>query len=314
MNLSLSFNTVKSVVTSVAGRSGLVLQKYSPEILLGAGLTGMVLSTVLACKATLKVEGVLAESNETINKINDTYERAANPEDTAIDQTSYTDKDKQKDLILAHVQRAVNIGRLYAPAIGLGVFSVAAILASHGLMAKRNTALAAAYAVMQRGYDQYRKNVVRELGPEKDIELATTEYETEEVPNDGPNKDKEPVVLRQVKKMHLPEYAQWFKEGNIWYQRNDPAHNMFTLQMQQNWANDQLRSKGYLFLNDVYVCLGLPATDYGQLVGWYYENSSSVVDFGLNKYNPTWEDFRTGKRADIMLIFNVDSRPVYNRI
>ena len=33
-----------------------VLKKYSPEILLGLGLTGVGVSTILACKATLRCE------------------------------------------------------------------------------------------------------------------------------------------------------------------------------------------------------------------------------------------------------------------
>ena len=39
-------------------------KKYSPEILLGLGIVGVGVSTVLACKATLEVDVVLNEHAE----------------------------------------------------------------------------------------------------------------------------------------------------------------------------------------------------------------------------------------------------------
>jgi hypothetical protein len=48
--------TVKKTIMLTAGRGGLLLKKYSPEILMGLGVVGSVTSTVMACKATLRAE------------------------------------------------------------------------------------------------------------------------------------------------------------------------------------------------------------------------------------------------------------------
>ena len=41
------------------------VQKHSPEILAGVGVVGTVASAVMACKATLKLDDILAETKET---------------------------------------------------------------------------------------------------------------------------------------------------------------------------------------------------------------------------------------------------------
>ena len=58
-----------SKVTSLANRGGLLLKKHEPEILVGLGIVGFGASVVTACHATLKIDDILAEHNETMEKI-----------------------------------------------------------------------------------------------------------------------------------------------------------------------------------------------------------------------------------------------------
>ena len=75
------------------------------------------------------------------------------------------------------------------------------------------------------------------------------------------------------------------------------------LKVQQNYANERLKTKGHLFLNEVRDMLGLPRTKIGQLVGWVYKDGK-YVDFGLNgKLN---ERFNNGDSNTATLEFNVD--------
>ena len=55
----------------ILGSATYTLKKYSPEILLGVGVVGVVGSAVLACKATLKVEEVLDEHTKMTCQINE---------------------------------------------------------------------------------------------------------------------------------------------------------------------------------------------------------------------------------------------------
>ena len=57
MNTEIIINVAKKVL----GRAGLYLKKYAPEILIGAGVTGIVTSTVIACKATTKLNDVIED-------------------------------------------------------------------------------------------------------------------------------------------------------------------------------------------------------------------------------------------------------------
>ena len=62
-------NLKENLVTNFYKCEGLV-KKHSPEILAGVGVVGVVASTVLACKATMKVNDILTDAKEQIDKVN----------------------------------------------------------------------------------------------------------------------------------------------------------------------------------------------------------------------------------------------------
>ena len=124
MNFSNAIQTAKFAI----GRGGLILKKYSPEILTAAGVIGTVGSTVLACKATLKVEDILDEAKKKSNLIN-----AVHDGEIEVD-AEYTDKDYSKDLLVNRTQTAVKLIKLYGPAISLGALSITAILGGQHIL------------------------------------------------------------------------------------------------------------------------------------------------------------------------------------
>lgn len=110
---------------------------------------------------------------------------------------------------------------------------------------------------------------------------------------------------------HGPDNIKvWFNEGCVWWTK-DPQYNKMYLQHQQQHLNDLLRSRGHLYLNEVFDVLGIPRTKFGQVSGWVYEDGNSYVDFGLNSESN--KDFINGKTADALLEFNVD-RLIIDRI
>jgi len=91
-------------------------------------------------------------------------------------------------------------------------------------------------------------------------------------------------------------YSYWFDENSHHFTKAPHAeYNKLFLRFQQNWANDMLRDRGHLFLNEIFDVLGLPRSKVGSLVGWIYEEGVHV-DFGANTPR---ED------GSIMLDFNV---------
>lgn len=306
MNFSNAIQTAKFAI----GRGGLVLKKYSPEILTAAGVIGTIGSTVLACKATLKVEDILDEAKKKSNLIN-----AVHDGEIEVD-AEYTDKDYSKDLLVNRTQTAVKLIKLYGPAISLGALSITAILGGQHILRKRNVAVMAAYKLCEESFNNYRSRVKDELGEEKDRQFYYGMTE-ETVKDKVKSKDgKTKTVTKKVEKApdHLySQYARFFDEANINWDKS-PEQNMYFLKMVQNQMNDKLKARGHVFLNEVYDALGFDRSEAGQLVGWVWNKDNTAmeagdgyIDFGIFDGNDyAKRAFVNGDERSILLDFNID--------
>ena len=306
MNFSNAIQTAKFAI----GRGGLVLKKYSPEILTAAGVIGTVGSTVLACKATLKVEDILDEAKKKSNLIN-----AVHDGEIEVD-AEYTDKDYSKDLLVNRTQTAVKLIKLYGPAITLGALSITAILGGQHILRKRNVAVMAAYKLCEESFNNYRSRVKDELGEEKDRQFYYGMTE-ETVKDKVKSKDgKTKTITKKVEKApdHLySQYARFFDEANINWDKS-PEQNMYFLKMVQNQMNDKLKARGHVFLNEVYDALGFDRSEAGQLVGWVWNKDNTAmeagdgyIDFGIfDGNNYAKRAFVNGDERSILLDFNID--------
>ena len=291
---------------------GFKFKKHSPELLLGAGIVGVVASTVMACKATTKIEGVLAESKKKVETVHKVLE------DPDIPEEKYSAEDGKKDLAIIYAQTGLKLAKLYAPAVGLGVLSIASILTAHNIMNKRNMALSAAYAAIDAGFKDYRKNVIDRFGEAMDRELKynihSEEIEETVVNEDGTTTtEKKTVQVTKLGPGHGSEFAKFFDEYNHNYHPNSPEDNKKFLLDQQRWSWDKLRRKGHVVLNEIYEDLGLPATRAGAVVGWVYDpelepfSDYKRIDFGIfDLYREESRLFVNGYESSILLDFNVD--------
>ena len=98
----MKFNKTEIIthLTRTLNRTGLKIKKHSPEILLATGTVGIVASTVMACKATLKVEEIVDEAKEKIDTIHQVSADPAMAE-------KYSEEDGKKDLAIVYTQTAV---------------------------------------------------------------------------------------------------------------------------------------------------------------------------------------------------------------
>lgn len=299
---------IMSNFTRTFNKVGFQLKKHSPEILVVAGVVGAVASAVMACKATTKISEILDEHKDTVDKIHETVEKAET--DESID---YTVEDSKKDLTLVYFQTGVKFAKLYGPSVALGVLSITSIFASNNILRKRNVALAAAYATVDKGFKEYRNRVVDRFGEEVDRELKYNikAKEIEETIVDEKGKEKTvKKTIEFVDPTDVSPYAKFFDEASREWQK-DPEYNLMFLKAQQQYANDKLRANGYLTLNEVYDMLDIPRTKAGMVVGWVYNSKNPVgdnyVDFGI--YDICKErnrDFVNGYERSILLDFNVD--------
>ena len=310
-------------VTRTFHKVGFQLKKHSPEIMLVAGVAGTVASAVMACKATTKVHEILEETKSEVTQVHEVLERDdlrytdVKQEDGALVRVEkYTEEDSKKDLAIIYLRSGMKFAKLYGPSILLGAVSITSILASHNIMRKRNVALAAAYTAVDKSFKGYRSRVVERFGEELDKELRynikAKEIETTVVDENG----EEKVVKEYIQAADdsnpnfYSDYARCFDNGCTGWTKNSEMNLMF-LRRQQDYANDRLKARGYLFLNEVYESLGIPRTKAGQVVGWVYDaknpRGDNYVDFGIyNLYSEQARDFVNGYEYSIWLDFNVD--------
>ena len=103
------------------------------------------------------------------------------------------------------------------------------------------------------------------------------------------------------------QYDTVFDDGCLGWTK-DPEYNLMFLKNIQDYCNYLLKTKGHLFLNEVYDKLGIPRTKAGAVVGWIYNEKSPIgdnfVDFGIR--NECNNNFVNGYTSDCILDFNVD--------
>lgn len=294
-NLVRSFNKI-----------GFKFKKHSPEILMVAGVIGTVASAVMACKATTKLSTIVDDAKKDIEQVHTVME-----DESYADK--YTEKDGKKDLTILYAQTGLKIVKLYAPSVILGALSLGGILASNNILRKRNVALAAAYATIDNSFKDYRKRVVERFGSEVDKQLKynikAKEIEETVIDENGEEK-KVTTTVDDIDRNICSDYARFFDEASPYWEK-DSEYNLMFLRQQENYANDLLKAKGYLFLNDVYKMLGIEETKAGQIVGWIYDPEHPIgdnyVDFGIyDGTNKSKRAFVNGWERNILLDFNVD--------
>ena len=287
---------------------GFKFKKHSPEILIVTGVVGIIASTVMACKATTKVNDIVDETKETIDTIHDSVGKGLHTSDGE----EYTQEVANKDLAIVYVQTGLKFVKLYGPSVALGIASIGCIVGSNHILRKRNVALAAALTAMETSFKDYRGRLIDRFGKDLDRELRfgikAKEVEEKTVDENG----KETTVTKTVEVVDPNAihsiYSVVFCEGNSGWTRNAELNKVFLIQ-QQNWANDKLRLNGILTLNEVYDMIGAPRTAYGQVAGWVYTEDSSIgdnfVDFGIFDVNNEKAcDFVNGYEKSIILDFN----------
>ena len=119
--------------------AGRVLSKYSPGILTGIGITGMIGATFMAVKATPKA----------------LYLIEAKKEESEVEE-------------LTPVETIKTCWKCYIPATLTTVVSAACLIGASTVSAKRNAALATAYSISEAALREYQEKVVEVIGEKKE--------------------------------------------------------------------------------------------------------------------------------------------------
>jgi hypothetical protein len=326
---------IKTFATSARrayGKGTLLLKKNSPTILMAVGIAGVIGTTILTCKATVKAGDILEESKKNLDEINEAKRIFIDKDITEEEQEKYeivnddgsdkyTEEEYKKEIVTVYSKSAVEMLKLYGPAILVGATSIACLIGSNRILNKRNIAITAAYNVVQNQFDKYRKNVRKDLGEDADrkyrynfeklekgeiinvFDKETGEYKEKEL-------DQDIEVLRSEEYNEYSDYAVIFDELNSTEWKKTVGYNRFFIQSQEQYANYLLHSRGYVVLNEVYDLLGLPHTSAGQVVGWVDGEGDNYISFGLPNMHDTEDD---QFERNFLLDFNVDG-VIYDKI
>lgn len=301
------------VITRAAGKVGLVLSKHSPAMLSVIGGVGVVATAVLASQETLRVKEVIEPHVENLELISATLED---------ELKQYSDQDALHDRTVIYTRLGRDLLKLYAPALIVGVLTVASIAASHRISAKRIAGLTAAYGALDQSYRRYRGRVEQALGKEgmKELDTKIREQAKKDIAERRkPDADISEIGDSIFDLVGASQYAVLYDENAATWNKN---RNLSTsiLRAQENYANDLLNCRGYVMLNEVYAGLGLPQTSAGAVVGWIRKDDGGAdgyITFGdwdANYFDDIYKDVDGVCEARRWILdFNVDG-VIWDRI
>ena len=215
------------------------LTKNAPTILTMTGITAMASSTYWAVKATPKALALKEKAEVEKNKKAGTFKG-----------------DRVSDWIpLTKVEIVQTCWRCYAPAFITGVLGAACLIGANSMNLRKNAALAAAYALSETNFKEYREKTLEEVGEKKEekIRNAVAEEKITKNPMDT-------LTVIETGKGDTLCYdaicGRYFKSSI-----ENLRSNLVDLNM-------SLMKDGSISLNEYYALIGLPEGKFTYYLGW----------------------------------------------
>lgn len=219
----------------LARRFGKVAADNSPAILTGLGVTGTLTAVFLTGKATLKAAHILQVAENL----------------------------RGEDQELDFKQKFEMTWKCYVPAAGSTVLAIACMVAANHVGVRRAAALASAYNIAQRGFDEYKDKVIEKLGEKKEQSLRD-ELAQDRVTRNPPNKSTM-IVTGGGEHLCKDEWSGRYFECEV-----------ETIRGAVNEINFQIIHQDYASLSDFYDILQLPHTQESDELGWNTEKKLEV--------------------------------------
>lgn len=309
----LNVKKLGELALNKTGKVGTFVKKHNAEIFLGVGIVAGAVAVVEAAKAGSKTKAVIDDHKDIIDMIHEEAEDGqitiyCDNEETQV--VEYTEKDVRRDITHTYLHTAGELGKLYLPAATALAASTASILYSYKIIKGRNVALTAAYTALESGFKRYRNNVIERYGEEVDMDMKlgrkTVPVTIEEIDENGKKTKTKQTATVFKDPSEYSDFSRFFDSANPNWKPN--AHyNMQFLKQQQEYATLLLKSRGHIFMNEVYDMLGFERTPEGAVTGWVKGCGDDFVDFGI--YEAGCEAnrrFVNGYEDVILLDFNHD--------
>ena len=267
-------------LSTMAKQVGFTLKKHSPEILTGMGVIGMLGTVVLSVEATPKALLLLEEKKREIN--NDIREEAiANGHDVC----QQIDK-------LTPVDTVKTVWKCYIPAAVTGVMSIACIIGASNVSARRNAALATAYALSESMVKEYKDKIIEVAGEKKEEKVREAVAKTK--------LEKDPIQNKEIIMTDKGEVTCY----DVWSGRYFKS-DMDTMNRVVNELNKRMLDSynGYISLNEFYDEIGLAATKVGNELGWRIDGDRNLIELRF--------DSQIATDGTPCLVVDFETRPKY---
>lgn len=214
-------------LTTILKTSEKVVADNSPTILTAMGIISGVASVVLTGKASVKASQIIREEQERM----------------------------PADWVLLPKEKLVLVWKEFIPATSTGVFAIICVIGANRIGNRRAAAMAAAYAVSEKAWTEYKEKVIEKLGKQKEQKV------NDELAQDRVNQN--PVTTREVIITGNGDVLCYDTITGRYFQSNVEA-----LRKAQNDVNQQVLNNMYASLYEFYDLIGLPPTEYSSEVGW----------------------------------------------
>lgn len=285
------------------GRLGLLLKKNLPTITTVASVIGVVGTGVLSARAAYKSCSTIEKHKENIEKVRSNKDNLEN-------------KEYNQAVVTVYKETAVDLVKVYWPAAVTMGLTIAGIFTTNHIHRKRYFTMAGMYTAAMAAYNDYRNRVREKYGEDAERELyyniEKEEIVTVETDKRGKEKTKVEVVMKP--RNHLDETLSLLcfepSQGNSYWYQGRPDLTYYFLHGREEVLTQMLRTRGYLFLNEVFRELSQPEIPEGQMVGWIYDetkgDTDNCVDFGLKEGTENFDLFMSGKNDFVYLQLNHD--------
>ncbi len=142
----------------------------------------------------------------------------------------------------------------YIPPAATAALTIAATIGSNRVSTRRAAAVAVAYSVTERAFNEYRERVVHHLGEKKEEQVR---HEIAQARVERDSLEKPSVIVGSGQVLCYEEFTGRFFNSD-----------METLRKAQNDMNAQIINDSYAPLEEFYDLIGLPPTSESSEVGW----------------------------------------------
>lgn len=234
------------MIGGIAGKLVHLVEDNSTTILTGIGVAGTVTTAVLTGRATFKAAYIIHKES---------LQRTPGDEPVGSDFAGLPDLTTSEKIKLVWPQ--------YIPAVGVGALTIGAIVYSNRLSAKETAAMAAAYSMSDKTFQEYKEKVQEKLGQKR--EEAIRDEVAQERINRNPPGERTIIITGGGDVLCYDVVTDRYFNSTV-----------ENIKKAENLVNGEIVSYDAVPLSRFYDAIGLRPTPYTEEIGWNLDNRCEV--------------------------------------